>query len=183
MALADVPAPPPLNGHPVVDSANIIPDADEAALNTKLLNIEKRSKHQVAVLTVPDMGGYEIEQYSINAARFYGLGSLDGDDGILITVAPNQHKTRIEIGRGLVVMLTDAQAGDIIRSDMIPAFRTKDYVGGINAGVNDIANVIVPLTPQQLAGQRFALSKNAPNVSVSSARLRRSASSRNGMTA
>jgi uncharacterized protein len=160
-AHAAVPNPPPLNNHPVVDAANIIPDADEVALNTKLLDIQKRSKHQVAVLTVPDLGGYDIDEYSLNAARFYALGSLDGDDGVLITVAPNEHKTRIEVGRGLVGMLTDMQSGMIVDNEMIPRFKEKDWVGGINAGVDGVATVITPLTPAQLLVKKREESERA----------------------
>jgi uncharacterized membrane protein YgcG len=153
-ALSAVPNPPPMNNHPVIDAADILPPQQETALTSKLLNIKLRSGHEVAVLTVPDLGGYDIEQYSLNAARFYKLGSLDGDDGILMTVAPNEHKTRIEIGRGLTQLLTDGSAGLIIEDDMIPEFRAGDYPAGINAGVDAIAARIVPLTPAQLLAQQ-----------------------------
>jgi uncharacterized protein len=154
--LAAVPNPPPMNNHPVVDAANIIPDADEAALTTKLLNIKARSHHEVAVLTVPSLGGYDIDEYSLNAARFYGLGSQDADDGVLVTVAPNEHKVRIEVGRGLTQMLTDGSSGLIIEEDMVPQFKAGDYVAGINAGVDDIAGKIVPMTPAQLMAKQRA---------------------------
>jgi uncharacterized membrane protein YgcG len=149
-AQAAVPNPPPLNGKPVVDAANILSPDDETALNAKLLNIQSRSKHQVAVLTVPSLGGYDIQTYSLNAARFYKLGSLDGDDGVLVTVAPNEHKVRIETGHAMGMLLTDAKTGLFINRDMIPAFKRHDYAGGINAGIDDIAQSIVPLTPAQL---------------------------------
>jgi uncharacterized membrane protein YgcG len=139
-----------LNGHPVVDAAQIIPDADEQALDAKLLDIQTKSHHQVAVLTVPCLGGYAIEAYSLNAARAYGLGNADGDDGVLITVAPNEHKARIEVGYGLTPMLTDGQSSQIMQNEMVPRFRADDYVGGINAGVDGVAEAITPLTPEQL---------------------------------
>jgi uncharacterized protein len=165
-ALAKVPNPPPLNGHPVVDAANLFNPAEEEALNQKLLGIEKRSKHQVAVLTVPSLGGYDIDQYSLNAARVYGLGGLDADDGVLVTVAPAEHKARIEVGRGLTHMLTDGHSGLIIQDDMIPRFKANDYPGGINAGVDRIAETITPLTPAQLlVRQREAQQRQARQAS------------------
>jgi uncharacterized protein len=158
---AAVPNPPPLNGQPVVDAAQIIPDADEQALDAKLLDIQSKSHHQVAVLTVPSLDGYDIEQYSLNAARVYGLGSADGDDGVLITVAPAEHKARIEVGYGLTPMLTDGQSSQIMQNEMVPRFRDGDYVGGINAGVDSVAEAITPLTPEQLLVKKRAAEAQA----------------------
>lgn len=149
-ALAKVPNPPPLNGRPVVDAANIIPDAEEEALVQRLLDIERSAKHQVVVLTVPDMGGYEIEEYGVNAGRHYGIGSQDGDNGVLLTVAPNQRKMRIDVGYGLEPMLTDARSFQITE-EMKDNFRDGDFGGGIREGVEGIAAVITPLTPEQIA--------------------------------
>jgi uncharacterized membrane protein YgcG len=150
MLKAALPDPPPMNNRPVVDAANIIPDDAEAALTQKLLSIKQRSNHEVAVLTVPSLEGYSIDEYGLNAARKYGLGSADGDDGVLITIAPNDHEARIDVGRGLTGMLTDMTSTGIVKQDMIPYFRGEDWVGGINVGVDKIADVIVPLTPEQL---------------------------------
>jgi uncharacterized membrane protein YgcG len=160
-ALAAVPDPPPLTGRPVVDAANIIPDADEAALDHKLMEIQKRSHHQVAILTVPDLQGYSIVDYGVNAGRKWGIGSKYSDDGVLLTIAPKEHKKRIDVGYGLGEMLTDAQS-ILILSKATPAFKQGDYVGGINGMVDDIADAITPLTPaQQLVQQREEQNRKA----------------------
>ena len=150
-AMADVPAPPPLNGKPVVDAADIIPADREAALNARLLDIEKKSGHQLAVLTTPSLGGYDILTYGLNAAETYALGDKDADDGVLITVAPNEHKTRIDTGTGMGSLLNDILAGRIVNDTMVPRFKEGDYATGIEEGVEAIATIIVPLTPEQLA--------------------------------
>ena len=161
-----IPNPPPLNGHPVVDAANILNPAEEAALNQRLLDIAARSHHQLAVLTVPSLEGNSIADYSINAARFYGLGQRGADDGFLLTIAPAEHKMRIEVGTGAEALMTDAAASEII-ADMRPFFRRNDYVGGINKGVDEIANIIVPLTPEQLAiQQRAAAEQQARSTAI-----------------
>jgi uncharacterized membrane protein YgcG len=150
--MAAMPAPPPMNGHPVIDAANIIPDDEEAKLDQKLMAIAKTSHHQVAVLTVPDLQGYDIDDYGVNAGRTYGIGSKYSDDGVLITIAPKEHKKRIDVGYGLGGMLTDAQVSQIL-PEATPSFRAGNYAEGINLMVDDVAKVITPLTPEQLVAQ------------------------------
>jgi uncharacterized membrane protein YgcG len=159
--LAEVPNPPPLNGKPVVDAANIIPEAEESALVKRLLEIEKTTKHQVVVLTTSDMGGYDIQDYGLNAGRFYGLGSKHGDNGVLLTVAPNQRTHRIDVGYGLEAILTDGRSFEITEG-MKDEFRAGDFAGGILEGVEGIAATITPMTPEQLAlAQREAAKRKA----------------------
>jgi uncharacterized protein len=141
---------PPLNNKPVVDAANIIPDDREAALMQRLYDIKKQSGHEVAVVTVPDLEGAEIEEYALDAFNSYGLGTRDGDDGVLFIIAPNEHRDRIEVGDGLQGLLTDGETSRINDGMVVPMFKDGDYPGGIELGVEEIAKVITPLTPAQL---------------------------------
>ena len=163
-AMAD-PTFPALQGKPVLDSANVIPDDQEAKLNERLFEIMRQSKHQVMVLTVPSLQGYEISEFGTAAGRFYGVGSKDSDDGILLTVAPTERKVRIDTGRGMEGLVTDAEVHDIL-ADIKSYLKNDDYPNGISQGVEDIAKEITPLTPEQLALQKKAAENAAQRSAV-----------------
>ena len=128
---------PPLTGR-VVDAANIIPDADEAALTSKLAAVEQASSRQLVVATVPSLQGYPIEDYGYQLGRKWQLGQKGANNGMILLVAPNERKVRIEVGYGLEPIMTDALAGDIISGQILPAFKRGDYPAGINAGADAI---------------------------------------------
>lgn len=150
-ALAEYPA---ANGTPVVDAANIIPADREAAMVSQLLQYEKSTGHQLMVSTVPSLEGDSVENYSEGYFRQVKIGSKGRDDGTLFLIVPKEHKMRIQTGYGLRTMLTDAQASDILASDVKPLFKSGDMVGGIEAGVTDIIKATTPLSPQALAMQQ-----------------------------
>jgi uncharacterized protein len=128
---------PALTGR-VVDAANIIPDADEAALTQKLAAVEKASSRQLVVATVPSLGGYPVEDYGYQLGRKWGIGEKGANNGIILLVAPNDRKVRIEVGYGLEPIMTDALSGSIISEQILPKFKAGDYPGGINAGADAI---------------------------------------------
>ena len=128
---------PALTGR-VVDAASIIPDADEAALAQKLEAVEKASSRQLVVATGPSLGGYPIEDYGYQLGRKWGIGQKGANNGIILLVAPNDRKVRIEVGYGLEPIMTDALSGDIISGQILPAFKKGDFPGGINAGADAI---------------------------------------------
>lgn len=142
---------PPIQGEPVVDAANVIPDNTEHDLDAKLFDYEKTAKHQLMVATVPSLEGDDIEHYSNEYFRQVKLGDPGRNDGILMVVAPKEHKVRLEVGYGMGEIFTDAQAGQVIRDDMIPYFKQNDFGGGIEAGVADIIKQTTPKTPAELA--------------------------------
>ena len=110
---------PQLAGEPVVDAANLLDPAQEAALNAKLKGIETSTGHQVTVATIPDLGGYDIADYGYQLGRAWGIGKQGKNDGVVLIVAPNERKTRIEVGYGLEPVLTDAYSSFIINGAMI----------------------------------------------------------------
>jgi uncharacterized protein len=133
---------PKLTGR-VVDQANLLDPAQEAALTAKLEGLETRTKRQLVVTTLNSLEGYEISDYGYRLGRTWALGQ-DGkgesekDNGAILIVAPNERKMRIEVGYGLEPMLTDGLSSTIIRNDITPRFKDGDFVGGINAGVDRI---------------------------------------------
>jgi uncharacterized protein len=163
LALAAAPAAaqdfPQLTGR-VVDAANIIPDADEAALARKLEAVETASSRQLVVATVPSLQGYPIEDYGYQLGRKWGIGQKGANNGIILLVAPNERKVRIEVGYGLEPIMTDALSGDIISGQIFPAFKRNDYPGGINAGADAIIEQL-RAPPEQAEQKALAAQQKA----------------------
>ena len=133
-ALAD-PTFPPLTGR-VVDQAQVLSPDAERELTDKLENLETATGRQLVVATVPSLQGYPIEDYGYRLGRTWGIGQKDKDDGVILLVAPNERKVRIEVGYGLEPVLTDALSSVIIQSVILPKFRDGDLPGGIVAGTD-----------------------------------------------
>ena len=129
------PTYPPLTGR-VVDNADLLPPADEAALTAQLAALERATSRQLVVATVPDMGGYDIEEYANGLFRQWQLGQRTANNGVLLLVARQERKIRIEVGYNLEAVVTDALASRIIREQIRPRFRADDYAGGIHAGTD-----------------------------------------------
>ncbi|HZQ11786.1 MAG TPA: TPM domain-containing protein [Pseudolabrys sp.] len=132
---------PPLSGR-VVDQANIITPGTRAALTAKLADLEAKSGIQLVVATVTSLEGQEIEPYANELFRAWGLGQKTKNNGVLLLVAPNERRVRIEVGYGLEGTLTDALSKVIIVNAITPRFKTGDFDGGIARGVDDIITVL-----------------------------------------
>ena len=128
---------PALTGR-VVDDAKLLSTADEQSLIADLEALEKKSSDQVVVVTLPSLQGYAIEDYGYQLGRHWGIGTKQLSNGVLLIVAPNERKVRIEVGRGLEPILTDALSKIIVENAILPRFRAGDFVGGIKDGVRDI---------------------------------------------
>ncbi|MFC7065970.1 TPM domain-containing protein [Brucella rhizosphaerae] len=126
----------------VVDAAGIIDPTARQQLTQKLADFEAKSSDQVVVVTVPSLNGEDIETYSNRLFRAWALGQKQENNGILLVVAPNDRKVRIEVGYGLEGTMTDALSSVIINGTIIPAFRTGDYSGGVVQGVDGILSVL-----------------------------------------
>lgn len=132
---------PPLTGR-VVDNAELLSPAAEARLTTELAELERRTGHQLVVATLPDLQGYEIEEYGYQLLRAWGIGRKEEDDGVILIVAPNERAVRIEVGYGLEPVLTDALSRLIIERQILPAFREGEFERGVVAGAEAIARQI-----------------------------------------
>ncbi|MGH6838479.1 MAG: TPM domain-containing protein [Methylocella sp.] len=132
---------PPLTGR-IVDSANIIPPAVSSSIAPKLTSLEAKSGIQLVVATVKSLEGDDIEPYANALFRAWKLGEKQNNNGVLLLVAPNERKARIEVGYGLEGTLTDALSKIIITNAMAPRFKAADFGGGIERGVDDIITVL-----------------------------------------
>lgn len=136
------PTYPELTGQ-IVDQAGLLTAEDRAAILAELRALEGTATDQVAVVTVKSLEGYAIEDYSIGLARQWKIGQKDKDNGVVLLVAPNERKVRIEVGRRLEPILTDTMSFLIINNAILPRFRRGDFSGGIKAAVTDIKDVLL----------------------------------------
>src|SRR5271156_500838 len=121
LACAALSAPnfPALTGR-IVDQANVIPAATRSALETKLADLESKSGIQLVVATVSSLDGEEIEPYANELFRAWKLGEKEKNNGVLLLVAPKEHRVRVEVGYGLEGTLTDALPKAIITNAIAP---------------------------------------------------------------
>lgn len=139
-AAAEV-AVPPLQAR-VTDLTGTLQPDQRAALEQTLQAFESSKGSQIAVLIVPTTQPETIEQYAIRVADAWKLGRKGVDDGVLLLIARNDRKLRIEVGYGLEGAIPDALAKRIVSEIITPYFKQEDYFGGIRAGVDRIIRVI-----------------------------------------
>jgi uncharacterized protein len=119
----------------VVDAAGILDDAAEAKLTRQLATLQSEVGPQMVVVTTTDLKGREIADYSLDLANAWAVGDKDRNDGVLLLIAPNERKVRIEIGLGLEKVLSDELCASIIVNDIVPDFKAGDFEHGIADGV------------------------------------------------
>jgi len=132
---------PQLTGR-VVDQAGVMSADSRSAVEAKLKDLEDKSGIQLVVATVKSLQGGDIETYANQLFRTWKLGQAQKNNGVLLLVAPAEHKVRIEVGYGLEGTLTDALSSVIISSAIVPRFKANDYSGGIERGVDGIISVL-----------------------------------------
>jgi uncharacterized protein len=138
------PAFPALTGR-VVDKADILSPAVENQLTLDLARLETETRRQLVVVTLPSLQGLDIADYGYQLGRAWGIGQKaapapggEKDNGVLLIVAPNDRKVRIEVGYGLEPVLTDALSSVILQTQVLPRFKAGDLSGGVVAGTEAI---------------------------------------------
>lgn len=126
----------------VNDTADLIPAETEERIEEKLAALEGSTGAQMAVLTIASLEGEVLEEYSLRVAETWQLGRAEQDDGLLLLIARDDRKMRLEVGYGLEGDLTDAQAGRILNNILRPEFRRGDFSGGIEAGVDAVIGTL-----------------------------------------
>jgi uncharacterized protein len=140
---------PKLTGR-VVDEAHLLTPAQVVDISSKSEALEAASGRQFVVATVNSLEGRTIEDYGYRLGREWGIGQEQKDDGVILLVAPNERKVRIETGYGARVFLTDAVSSVLIREAIIPRFKAGDFGGGIVAGSDQIIS-LMRLPPEEAA--------------------------------
>ena len=143
-AYTEAPLPKP-EGY-VTDNADVIDAATEQRLSTILTNLKERADIEFAVVTVPTTGGEDIFEYSLSLARGWGIGSKDNEKkGLLLVVAVNDRKWRVQVSRHLEGDMTDGLAGEIARQRLVPQFRQNNF----NQGISDFVQAVIATLAQK----------------------------------
>ena len=140
---------PALTG-PVVDEAGVIPDDVEARLSQKLIALKTQSQRQLQVVTVASLQDYEISDYANRLFRSWQLGDKSRNDGVMLLIAPNERRMRIEVGYGMEPIITDGFSFLVINKIITPRFKAGDLPGGIEGGTDALIQQL-QLPPDQAA--------------------------------
>ncbi len=160
---ASAPQFPELSGR-VVDGAHVLSPEIQADLTAKLANLEQTNSRQLVVVTLPSLGGYEIEDYGVQLLRHWQIGQKGLNNGALFIVVPSEHKVRIEVGYGLEATLTDAMSSVILQRAVLPKFKAGDISGGVVDGTSAIIEQLGldPSTAEAKAAEAAQVQADAP---------------------
>ncbi|MBK8394532.1 MAG: TPM domain-containing protein [Leptospiraceae bacterium] len=125
-----------------MDEVGILSKETKLSIDKKLKEHEKQTSNQVVVLIIPSLEGEILEEYSLKIASTWKLGQKGKDNGVLLLIAKNDRKMRIEVGYGLEGTLTDVLSNRIIRNEIAPAFKKENYSAGVEQGVDAIIGAI-----------------------------------------
>jgi uncharacterized protein len=143
------------NVHPtgyVTDLAGVISPDAKIRLEASCAEVEQKTGAQMAIVTVQSLEGESVENYAVDLFKELGVGSKKENRGVLLLVAPNERKYRIEVGYGLEPVINDARAGDAGRA-MVPYLRQRDYGKAAEVGAWQLAKYIADDAGVTLSGQ------------------------------
>lgn len=126
----------------VHDEAHVLKQETIDQLEKQLAHYEDSTSNQIAILIINSLEDESLEDYSLRVAEKWKLGQKDKDNGVLLLIAVDDHKMRIEVGEGLEGVLTDALSNRIIRNEMAPAFRRADFDEGVTNAIRGITAAI-----------------------------------------
>jgi uncharacterized protein len=143
---------PKLTAH-VTDLTGTLTPAQVAQLEARLVALEQRKGSQVLILMLPTTQPEAIEPFALKVAEHNRIGRAEVDDGLLLLVAKDDRKARIEVGYGLEGVVTDALASRVIREYLAPKFRANDYAGGLDEASAVLEKLVdgEPLPPPMAA--------------------------------
>ncbi len=136
----------------VSDLAGVIPQATKQRLETLCTELEQKTGAQMAIVTVKSLDDRPVEDYAVDLFKHLGVGSKKESSGVLLLVAPNDRKYRIEVGYGIEPIINDARAGDAGRA-MVPFLRQNDYGSAIEVAAWQLAKYIADDRGVTLSGQ------------------------------
>lgn len=134
--------PKPTKNFFVNDFANVISNADEEKMQQQGEALFKECGAQVVIVTVKSLNGEDLESYSLNLARSWRIGSDKNDDGILLLLAVDERKVRIEVGYGLEGALPDSKTGRILDTYGVDRFKKNDFSTGLAAVYDSLVNEV-----------------------------------------
>ncbi|MBE7411750.1 MAG: TPM domain-containing protein [Leptospiraceae bacterium] len=147
----------PLLSGRVIDKTGILSNETKNSIEFKLKEHESKTSNQVVVLVIPTLEGENLEEYSLKVASSWKLGRKKKDNGVLLLIAKEDSKLRIEVGYGLEDALTDAICNRIIRKEITPFFKSGEFSTGVERGVDSILGVIqgIYTVPEEKSNEDF----------------------------
>jgi len=140
---ANIPMRP--NG-PILDEADILPASQEATLDAHLRGYFQQTGNAIVLVSVTSLNGQKLEPFATDLYNRWGIGDARTNRGLLVLVAPNERKVRIEVGCGLEAAVPDLTASEIIQRDMLPAFREGNLERGTLAGLDALEKRLAATT-------------------------------------
>jgi uncharacterized protein len=137
----------------VNDFAHVLDQTTIAQLDNVCQQLDQKAHAQVAVVTVNSLDGGDIESYAVALYKQWGIGSKATDHGVLILLAVQDRKYRIEVGYGLEPILTDGKVGGFGR-EAVPLLQQNDYGGAVSLMTSRVADVIAQDAGIELTGPR-----------------------------
>lgn len=153
-ALAEFAVPP--NDGFLTDTAGIIGAVEESVIEEKLQAYKDATSNEIAIVILPSLGGYAIEEAALDIGRKWGVGSVK-NNGILMLISYEDREIRIEVGYGLEGVIPDLVAKGIIDTDITPSFRNGDYAGGVSAAIDALMKHI----GNEYTVERYAASEDS----------------------
>lgn len=122
----------------VNDYAGIFSPDFEAGLNSQLSQLDQNTTNQIAVVTIKSLEGTTVEEYAVKLFEKWGIGQKDQDNGLLLLIAPNDKKVRIEVGYGLEGTITDGTAGYVLDNYLLPDFKSGKFEAGTQKTIDTL---------------------------------------------
>jgi uncharacterized protein len=153
----------------VNDFAGILSPAEKESLEARCQQLREKTGARLAVATLKSLEGGNLEDFSVKLAQKWGVGQKDRKNGLLLLVAMQEHKARIEVGYGLEPIIPDILAGRIIDHELRPQFRAGQFGAGLTAAVNALCDLVEkgePADKATLAAESKASSSGDPFLGI-----------------
>lgn len=154
----DKPNPPRL----VNDFAGILSSGDEDRLEHKLESFARTTSTQITVVTMRNLGGHEVADYTVHVFNEWGIGQSGKNNGVLVLVSLEDRKAWITTGKGLEGVLTDAKTSQIFRNELRPAFKAGDYY----TGLDQTAEAIIAVTKDEYTADKHGNRSGTPRTAI-----------------
>lgn len=151
-----IPAKPNLDS-PIIDQTKTLSQEQITAIAKRIQETRTEKSYQIGILMIASLDGYPIEEYSIKVAREWGIGEKDKNNGILLLIAKDDRRMRIEVGSGLEGDLTDLQSSHVIDDVIAPEFKEGNYYQGIYKGVESMSALVQGQSDPHEAGSEGIL--------------------------
>ena len=152
------PNPPRL----VNDMANMMTAGEQNQLERELVDFSRQTSNEITIITIDSLGDYDVSDYAIKLGNAWGIGRKEKDNGVVILASLKDHKINISTGKGLEGALTDLQCGRIIRNEIVPSFRDKNYYEGFSKA----AAAVIAVTKGEYKGEGAQKSGHIPVTAI-----------------